>query len=178
MRLLILSLSLFLSFSASAQLYTVSDGASSVSFVISNLGFKVNGSLKGISGTINFNEANLSAASFTIQLDSKTIDTDNSLRDKHLRGEDYFDVPKYPLITLTTVKVAKSLTPGYFVLFARLTVKGKTQEISFPFTATKEGSDYRFKGSFPLKRRDFGIGGRNTISNDLTVNLNVLAKKK
>ncbi|MBX9783059.1 MAG: YceI family protein [Chitinophagaceae bacterium] len=61
--------------------------------------------------------------------------------------------------------------------FGKLTIKDKTLDISFPFKVTAEENAYRFSGSFKIKRRDFGVGGRSTISNDVNIKLNVLAKK-
>lgn len=51
------------------------------------------------------------------------------------------------------------------------------QDISFPFTVSAEANAYRFKAEFKIKRRDFDIGGKNTISNELKVKLDVLTKK-
>jgi polyisoprenoid-binding protein YceI len=163
--------------SATAQNFVPVENSSTIKFVIGNLGFDVNGSLKGLAGTVVFDEKNLPASSFAVTVNSNSINTDNGTRDKHLRGADYFDAEKFPVIKITSVKVAKSVTPGYYVMFAKLTIKDKTQDISFPFTATAEGTGYRFKGKFKIKRRDFGVGGKNTISNELTVNLDVLSKK-
>ncbi len=162
---------------AVAQIYTPVDQASSVKFLISNLGFDVNGMFKGLQGSIVFDEKNISASSFQISINSTSIDTDNDTRDKHLKGEDYFNVQQYPLIKLVSAKVAKSTTPGYYVLFATLTIKNKMQDISFPFTVSPEANAYRFKAEFKIKRRDFDIGGKNTISNELKVKLDVLTKK-
>ena len=168
---------LLISIVANAQQLIPVDQGSSVEFVISNLGFDVTGKLNGLNGTVLFDEKNLSASSFAVTVNAASIDTDNGTRDKHLRGEDYFDVKTYPQIKIQSVKVAKSVTPGYYVIFAKLTIKETTKDISFPFTVTTEAGAYRFKGEFNIKRRDFGVGGKNTISNDLKVKLNVLAKK-
>ena len=132
--------------------------------------------LVGISHIL-FDEKNLGSSSVNVTVNASSVDTDNSTRDKHLRGADYFNVKTYPQIRLSSVKIAKSVTPGYYVIFAKLTIKETTKEISFPFTASAEAGSYRFKGEFNIKRRDFGIGGKNTISNDLKVKLNVLTKK-
>jgi polyisoprenoid-binding protein YceI len=153
------------------------DEAGAVKFVIANLGFDVDGSLKGLKGRIVFDEKNLSACSFDITVESSSINTGNNTRDKHLRGTDYFDAAVHPQIKITSTRVAKSVTAGYYVIFAKLTIKGVTKDISFPFKALAEGGGMRFSGSFKIKRRDFGIGGRNTISNDVDIKLNVFAKK-
>jgi polyisoprenoid-binding protein YceI len=164
-------------FSLKAQQFTPDQERSTIKFIITNLGFDVTGTLNGLQGSIRFDEKNLSSSSVNVSVNAASVDTDNSTRDKHLRGDDYFAVKTYPQIRLTSVKIAKSVTPGYYVLFAKLTIKETTKEISFPFTAVPEAGAYRFKGEFSIKRRDFGIGGKNTISNDLKVKLDVLTKK-
>jgi polyisoprenoid-binding protein YceI len=66
-----------------------------------------------------------------------------------------------------------------------LTIKDKSKEISFPFTvvqgsggAAPGGGDVTFKGAFTINRKDFGVGGTSTISNELTVSLTVAATNK
>lgn len=176
MKLFIILLLLF-SRAGFSQSVSPVDGEGAVKFVIANLGFDVDGSLKGLKGTISFDEKNLSEANFDITVNASTINTGNSTRDKHLRGKDYFDATAFPQIKITSTRIAKSVTEGYFVLFAKLTIKGVTKEISFPFKAVAENGGLRFTGSFKIKRRDFGVGGRSTVSNDVDIKLNVFAKK-
>mgnify|MGYP001259231335 CR=1 FL=1 len=168
---------LLVSTSAKSQQFVPVDEQSTVQFIITNIGFEVTGTFGGLQGSVWFDEKNLGSSYVNVTVNAASVDTDNSSRDKHLRGADYFNVKIYPLIRLTSVKIAKSVTPGYYVLFAKLTIKETTKEISFPFTATPEAGAYRFKGEFSIKRRDFAVGGKNTISNDLKVKLNVLTKK-
>lgn len=167
----------FILFAAKAQSFTPDDNGSSVKFLINNLGFEVEGIFKGLQGTIIFDENNPSASSFNVTTNSNSINTQNSTRDKHLKGEGYFNTSKYSQIRLVSTKIAKSTTTGYFVFFGKLTIKGTTLDLVFPFTAVPQGGAYRFKGEFRMKRRDFNIGGKNTISNELKVILDVLARK-
>ncbi|HTH31952.1 MAG TPA: YceI family protein [Lacibacter sp.] len=171
------AVALLLSLGIKAQQLIPVDQGSTVEFVISNLGFDVTGKLNGLKGAVLFDEKNLSASYFAVTVNAASIDTDNHTRDKHLRSSAYFYVIIYPQIRIQSVRMAKSVTPGYYVVFAKLTIKQTTKDISFPFTVTQEAGDYRFKGEFNISRRDFGVGGKNTISNDLKVKLNVLTKK-
>lgn len=168
---------LLVNLSSYSQQLTPVDEGSTVKFVISNLGFDATGTFKGLAGTIRFDEKNLGLSSMNVTVNAATIDTDNGTRDKHLRSDDYFAVKTYPQIRMVSVKIAKSVTPGYYVVFAQLTIKETTKEISFPFTVIPVEGGYRFKAEFSIKRRDFGVGGKNTISNDLKVKLDILAKK-
>ena len=176
MRLLIIPFLLFVH-SVSAQTYLPADEAGAVQFVIGNLGFDVDGSFKGLKGKIVFDAVNLGGSSFDVIVESATVNTSNNTRDKHLRGKDYFDTDAHKQIRITSTRIAKSVTADYYVLFARLSIRGVTKDISFPFKAIAESSGLRFTGSFKIKRRDFGVGGRSTISNDVHIKLNVLAKK-
>ncbi len=157
--------------------YKPTDPGSSVRFTIQNFGFDVNGTFKGLYGTIDFDRQNPQNAHFNVELDAASINTDNSLRDEHLRGESYFDVKRYSKIRLESTRVTAGNKPGIFILTGKLTIKNTTQIISFPFTATPTASGYDFNGTFKINRKDFGVGGTSTISNDLQVSLNIMAKK-
>ncbi|MBP6686983.1 MAG: YceI family protein [Lacibacter sp.] len=176
MRAIILVFLVFVN-AAKGQNYTPVNEAEAVKFTIENIGFDVNGGFGGIKGSVVFDAKNLGIALFDVTVDASTVNTKNSTRDKHLRGPDYFAVQTYPQIRLTSVKIAKSVTPGFYVFFGKLTIKETTKDISFPFKVIPEAGAYRFKGEFTIQRRDFGVGGKSTVSNDLKVKLNVLTKK-
>src|ERR1700760_1619290 len=85
--------------------YKPIDQGSSVQFVIKNLGFNVSGLLSGLDGKIQFDPGNLNLSSFDVSLDANTINTDNNMRDNHLRNDSYFDVKNYPRIHFVSSKV-------------------------------------------------------------------------
>jgi len=161
-----------------AQTYKPVDGDSNVRFVIKNFGINTGGIFKGLDGTINFDPANLAAASFDVNVDAKTIDTDVEARDNHLRKEEYLNVEKFPTLNFKSTKVTKTNSNDFLYMFGNITIKGVTKEIKFPFKATQKDDGYLFEGTFKLNRRDFGVGGNSlSLSDDLTVTLSVLAKK-
>lgn len=176
--LFILLISAAVSTSGLAQHFVPQDKSSEIKFSVENFGFTVDGSFNGLKGDILFDENNLSASYFKVSINASSVNTSNKTRDKHLNGEDYFHTSKFETIELISTKIARSTTAGYYVLFGKLNLKGSTKEISFPFKAVAENGGVRFSGSFKIKRRDFGVGGRNTISNDVDIKLNVFAKKQ
>jgi len=151
------------------------DAASSVQFKIKNFGFNTTGVLTGLAGKIRFDPARVGDAAFDVTADAGTINTDNGMRDDHLRKEDYFNVAVYPRIRLVSGKIGEG-KKGVFLFSGQLTIKDRTKDVSFPFTAEPEGGGIRFKGAFTINRKDFNVGGTSTISNELQVDLNVLAK--
>jgi polyisoprenoid-binding protein YceI len=158
--------------------YTPSDAGSSVAFNIKNFGLNSKGSFSGLQGNIVFDGQNPGGCSFDVTLNAASINTDNEVRDEHLKKEGYFDVVKYPRIRLVSSAVGAADKDGHYSFTGNLTIKGKTKEISFPFLAAPAGDDYIFKGSFTINRRDFDVGGSSTLANNLTVTVTVLAKRQ
>ncbi|MDR3716531.1 MAG: YceI family protein [Puia sp.] len=161
-----------------SQGLTPTDDGSKVSFKIKNFGFNVEGSFKGLRGTVRFDPNDLAGSSFDVSVDAATVNTDNDMRDSHLKNETYFDVSKYPRIRLVSTKVVASNKGGTYILYGKLTIKDKTQDLSFPFAATASNGGYLFAGEFKINRKDFGVGGSSTISDNLTVSLSVMARQK
>lgn len=158
-----------------AQLHPVPN-ESNVHFTIKNFGFNVDGLFTGLEGDIRFNPDSPSAASFAVSVNAASINTENGMRDSHLREEDYLDVKNHPRIQFLSENVRAMNKKGSFMMTGKLSIKNKIKEISFPFTALQSGSGYLFTGSFRISRRDFDVGGSSTISDNLTVDLNVLAR--
>lgn len=145
----------------------------SVTFKIKMFGATVEGSFKGLTGNIQFDPDNLSNANIMATVDAKTLDTDNSLRNRHLQNkEDFFNVSKYPTLRMKSTKIEKSGN-GYVGYFD-LTIKSTTKNVKVPFTITQSGEKATFAGAFTINRRDWQVGGGTLgMADDATVNLTV-----
>lgn len=157
--------------------YKPVDNGSSIQFKVKNVGLRTTGSLSGLQGSIRFDPSHPENAAFDVSVSAGSVNTDNKTRDKHLSSDSYFDAQQYPRIRFVSTRVIAGGNDGQFTLAGKLTIKGTTREVSFPFTASKSGDGYLFKGSFSINRKDFGVGGSNTISNNVDVSLSVLGKK-
>ncbi len=150
---------------------------SNVHFVIKNFGIKTGGDFTGLTGMIKFDPAKLANAVFEVTVNASSVDTDNSMRDDHLKKTEYFDVATFKTIGFKSTKITLSSTAGRFYVFGDLTMKGVTKPVEFAFGATPKDGGYVFDGTFSINRRDFGVGGKSiSISDNLTVTLNVFAK--
>jgi len=165
----------FIVSSSMGQLHPVKE-ESNVHFIIHNFGFKVSGSLASPEGEIVFIPEDPAKSSFRVTIKSESIFTDNNSRDEHLKEEDYFDVKNHPLIRFASSGVRATGKNGSYEATGILTIKDKNKEIKLPFTAVKSGSGWLFAGGFKMNRRDFGVGGSSTISNELTVEIKVVAR--
>ena len=138
-----------------------------ISFKIKNAGFYVNGSFTGLSASIRFEEKNLKESGFEATINSKSINTDNTLRDIHLRTKEYFDVEKYPLISMKSTEIMRSVS-GNFTANFDVIIKDKTKKILLPFFF----KNHIFSAKLTLNRRHFGVGGSSfLLSDEVIINL-------
>ncbi len=172
-----LILFLFLLISKTGFAQTWKPVTTSFSFTTKMLGIKVEGKFKGFQGNIIFNPAELETASISGTVEANTIDTDNNLRNTHLKEkEEFFQVAKFPKIKMASTKIEKSGN-GYIGTF-NLTIKTITKSLKIPFTADISNDKLVMKGSTTLNRKDWKIGGNTMgMSSDVTLNLVINASK-
>ena len=171
---------IFISLNTHAQNLVPVDSSSKVHFIIKNFGINTGGDLKGLKGNISFYPDSLSACKFNVSASVASIDTDNSMRDKSLASDEYFDAEKFPLITIESAKVERTnkTAAGFYYFSGNLTIKGVTKSISFPFQAKEENNGFLFTANFDINRMDFGVGQQSIVlSNQVSVTLSVFAKK-
>jgi len=163
-----------------AQNYTPVDEGSKVHFTIKNFGIKTGGQLKGLNGEILFSTTDPSSCRFNVTVAASTVDTDKESRDRSLKKSEYFDVEKYPEITITSTKIDKTnkTETGFYYFTGTLNLHGVTKTISFPFHVEKVNDNYLFTGEFEINRLDYGVGSSSAVLSDIVnVSLSVLAKK-
>ncbi len=146
-----------------------------INFKTKMFGVAVDGSFKGLTGAVVFDQNNPASATISASVDAKTVDTDNSLRDRHLREkEEFFNVVKYPTISMKSTKIEK--TASGFVGYFDLTMKGTSKNIKIPFIFVQTGTTGQFKGNATINRKDWKVGGNTMGMSDdvlLTLQLNV-----
>jgi len=133
----------------------------------------IRGSISNVTGTVEWDPNDPSKDSVVATLDVKTVNTANDYRDKTIKGEDFFNVSKYPRITFKSTSVKKSGS-GYEV-FGNLTIAGVTKtvilEADNPAAPQKgmEGEPVTgLSATTTIKRSDFSFGAKysNSIFSD------------
>jgi polyisoprenoid-binding protein YceI len=173
----VLAILLILSSFAFTQITKHTVSKSAVTFQIKNLGINVGGSFNGLKADINFDPAHPDSSTIEASVQANTINTDNDSRDTHLKSDDFFDTDKYPEIKMKSVSVKHNSGSNYTGTF-NLTIKDKTNQVQVPFTYTDSGNTANFKGSFKIKRTDYGVGGKSMVmSNEVTISIDVSTSK-
>lgn len=121
----------------------------------------VRGSFGGITGTITWDEKDLSKCSVEAVIPTTSITTNNETRDKDLKSANFFDTEKYP--TMTFKSTAVTGTPGKLHINGNLTLAGVTKmvtlEVEGSTAPTKMGSKLilGFAATGTIVRSDFNF---------------------
>ena len=124
-------------------------------------GDKVDGTVAGFKGAIQFDPSKPESASISGSVDAATLNTGNKARDKHLKSGDFFEVEKYPTMRFKASSVKKENDD--FVLVGKMTIKDVTREEKFSmsiqngsliFKSTINSADY---GIMKKKKREDSI---------------------
>jgi polyisoprenoid-binding protein YceI len=130
---------------------------STLQFVSKQMGVPVDGHFKKFSATLAFDPAKPAAATARLELDLASVDAGSADADGEVVGKPWFNVKLFPTATFVSAAI-RPLGGDKFELAGKLTIKGKTQDVSAPFSFRQEGGNGVFDGAFVLKRLDFGVG--------------------
>lgn len=123
---------------------------------------KVRGVFTDFAGTGYFNVENPEDSNFQVTIQAKSINTNNPDRDGHLRGNDFFDMEKFPEITFVSTNFSK-VDAETFKVTGDLTMKGVSKSITFDLGYTGTAVDpwgntrIGFEGQTTVNRKDWGI---------------------
>src|SRR5215470_14737476 len=88
----------------------------------------VRGEFEQFSGTVEFNEQDITRSKVDIQIAAASVNTRNAQRDEHFRSADFFDVEHSPYITFTSKRVVMQ-DEYHGQLVGDLTIRNITREV-------------------------------------------------
>ncbi|WP_299181688.1 YceI family protein [uncultured Neptuniibacter sp.] len=134
----------------------------SIQFRISHLGTSwLTGRFNTFTGAFSYDAENPAASSVNVEVDVTSFDSNHAERDKHIKGDEFLDVSKFPKATFKSTSFTPNEEGG--VMKGMLTLYGQTKEIAIDVQKVGEGKDpwggYRagFSGTVELTPKDFGM---------------------
>lgn len=154
----------------SAETWNIDADHSAIGFKIRHMMVSnVKGSFPAFSGTVQIDDKDITRSKVEVRIETASITTNISKRDEHLRGADFFDVAKYPLMTYVSTKVEKA-GQGRLRVVGNLTLHGITREVILevegPTAAFKDPWGNIRRGASAtakLNRKDFGLNWNAVI---------------
>jgi len=134
-----------------------------IQFRIQHLGYSwLSGRFNTFSGTFDYDENNPDKASVQVDIDVASIDSNHAERDKHLRGDEFLDVKKFPRAKFESTSFSEN-GDGTAVLKGKLTLHGVTNPVTIDVQHIGQGDDpwggYRrgFEGTTRIALADYGV---------------------
>lgn len=144
--------------SASVQAQAQTDVAkSTVSATAKQIGVPIDGKFKKFAATIVFNPAQLPQSSAKVVIDVASYDMGSPEYNKEVAGRDWFAAAQFPKATFVSSSVVTA-GAGKYTVAGKFTLKGKTVDVTIPFTVRTDGGAQVFDGTLPIRRTMFNIG--------------------
>lgn len=146
---------------AQAKKFDNDGNHSSIEFTAKTVLFKVNGRFDKYNLAIEGDPQALGPVQVKLEIDVKSIDTNNKTRDEHLRSPDFFDAKKFPKIVFTGTKASRE--GDKVIVEGTLEMHGVKKEMKIPFSpmVAKNGAgveEHSYQAELVLHRKEFGIG--------------------
>jgi len=137
--------------------HSIDRAHSQINFVAEARFISANGTFDKWDAQVLLDPAKIENSSFKITIDAASINTRVQQRDNHLRSKDFFEVEKYPQITLVSKKITK-MPDGKLAVQCDLTLHGVTKQIEVQITQVfYENNRGRYRSTFDINRKEYGI---------------------
>lgn len=175
---------LFSSFLFAQAKWNVDPVHSNVRFTVPHLVIsEVEGSFKKFNGTIAASKPDFTDAAINFTVEVGSINTDNDMRDKHLKSDDFFNAEQYPNMVFKSTSF-KKLSGNKYLLSGNLTIRDVTRPVKFKVTYGGTAKDAYgnnkagFKATGIINRFDYGLkwnalteAGGATVGKNITIDM-------
>lgn len=172
---------------AAAATWQIDPQHASAQFAVKHLMIStVRGEFHGVSGTVVWDDKDVTKSSVDVTIDTTTVDTREPKRNEHLKSDAFFDVAKYPKMTFKSKKVEQA-GAGKLKITGDLTIRGVTKEVALdvdgPAATIKDpwgNTRSAVTATTKINRQDFGVkwnspmeGGGVVVSDEVNITIDL-----
>jgi polyisoprenoid-binding protein YceI len=154
---------------AQTSTWNIDPNHSTAQFTVRHLAISnVSGNFTKVTGTVQFNDKDITQSTVNAVIDAASVDTRVPDRDKDLRSANFLDVEKYPTLEFKSkrfvnnggkLQMVGDLTLHGTTREVTLDVDGPTPELNDPWGNVRRG----FSASTTINRKDYGVVWNNTL---------------
>lgn len=168
---------------ADAKKYSFDKNHTQILFFVGHMGFShSNGKFLDFDGSLNFDEADPTAATAEIVIKTDSINMDDEAWDKHLKSKDFFNVEQFPTMSFKSTSIEKT-GDNTAKMTGDLTLLGQTHPLTLDVTLNKcdvhamtkqPTCGFDLRGT--IKRSEWGMSsGIPMVSDDVELRITVEA---
>ena len=152
---------------------------SSVSAVFTQMEAPVESTFTRFNAQIDYDAAHPDKATARVDIDTASLDIGSPEYNKEIAKKEWFNSAQFPKASFVSTAI-KPAGAGKLNVSGKLTIKGRTQDVSFPLSVKPEGGRQVFEGRLPIKRLAFNIGegewkDTGIVADDVVIKFRVAA---
>jgi polyisoprenoid-binding protein YceI len=158
--------------SAATSNWQIDPAHSSAQFAVRHLGIStVRGAFSKVTGTVVFDDKDISKSIVDVTIDVASVDTRQPDRDNDLKSDKFFDVAHFPSIIFKSKRVEQPAL-GKLKVIGDLTIRGTTKEVILdvdgPTAPVKDpwgNQRVAANATTKINRQDYGVKWNATLDN-------------
>jgi polyisoprenoid-binding protein YceI len=136
--------------------FAISTADSSIRFNV-KASVPIGGTFDQWNATLTFASTDVTTGVLDVEIQAASVDTGSGMKDRTLKGSDFFDVANNPLITFKTTKISQT-GPNTFELDGNFTIRGVTRAEQLTLTVSGVGTGSgTINGTLYFDRKDYGM---------------------
>ena len=165
---------------ASAAALKTDPAKSTVSATFKQMNVPIDAKFKQFTAAIDYDAAKPDAAKASVEINIASFDLGDPEYNKEVTKKEWFNAAQFPKASFVSTAI-KSAGAGKLNVTGKLTIKGKTADVSFPLTVKTEGGKQIFEGALPIKRLAYNIGegewkDTSMVADDVIIKFHVTAQ--
>ena len=168
-----------IAFAASAAALKTDPAKSTVSATFKQMNVPIESKFKKYTIAIDYDAAKPDASKATVEVETASLDMGDPEYNKEVAKKEWFNAAQFPKATFVSSAI-KPAGAGKLTVTGKLTIKGKSADITFPLTVKTEGGKQVFDGALPIKRLAYNIGegewkDTSMVADDVVIKFHVVA---
>ncbi|MDR9837907.1 YceI family protein [Herbaspirillum huttiense] len=166
--------------SAQAAPLKVDAAKSSVTATFKQLNVPVDAKFKKFNAAIDFDAAKPEQGKASVEIDVTSFDLGEAEYNKEVLKKEWFNAAQFPKASFVASSI-KAAGAGKYDVAGKLTIKGKSTDVSFPLTVKKDGAAQVFDGALPIKRLTYNVGegewkDTGMVADEVTIKFHIMAQ--
>ncbi len=151
---------------------------STVAITFKQLNVPIEAKFKKFTAAITYDATKPEASRANVDIDIVSFDLGDADYNKEVMKKEWFNAAQFPKASFVSNQI-KAGVAGKLDVVGKLTIKGKTTDVSFPLTVKKDGSNQVFEGVLPIKRLTYNIGegewkDTSMVADEVTIKFRVV----
>jgi len=169
-----------ISLAAGAAVLKTDPAKSTVTATFKQMNVPIDAKFKQFSASIDYDAAKPDASKASVEINIASFDLGDPEYNKEVTKKEWFNAAQFPKASFVSTSI-KSAGAGKLTVMGKLTIKGKTADISFPLSVKSEGGKQIFDGALPIKRLAYNIGegewkDTSMVADEVVIKFHVIAQ--